>query len=114
MHLFTRQLVLAIAFAGAQCVTTEGIFSQDAQTPDNGLSAREIFYLADEGSTPKTKPAGPTQHKASPTKSAAPKTQVAQNSAAKNTPALGDTAGQSSNSPVHVADVIHRQYPPLG
>jgi hypothetical protein len=116
MHLSIRSLVLAAIVAGAQGAVAEPAFSQDAQSPAANLSAREIFYLADEAPPPaKTKPAQGTPHKTSHTKPPMSGTQSAQ---APDASAYHDNTGpngdQLTSGQVHLASVTDRQYPPLG
>lgn len=119
MYLSTRPLILAAILAGAHCVTANLAFSQpaqaaaqDAQASANGLSAREIFYLADEAPAPaKAKPTAPTTtHQTSHPKPAPPPTQTVQTTEPRDTPSYSDTA----QTGVHIATVSDRKYPALG
>ncbi|HEX4771866.1 MAG TPA: DUF4384 domain-containing protein [Bryobacteraceae bacterium] len=116
----TRPLILAAILAGAQCVTANLALSQAAQTasPDtqatpNGLSAREIFYLADEVPPPtKAKPtaAAATPHKPTHSRPTPPPAETAQ------TPEPRESSNYADSSPtaVHVKTVADRKYPALG
>jgi hypothetical protein len=105
MRFSMRPLVVAAIIIGAKWP----VEAQGTPQPTANLSAREIFYLADETPAPaKTKPGPP--HRTSHPKATAPSSQTAE--ARDNS--VPNPTGQDTASQVRLANVTNRQYPPLG
>jgi hypothetical protein len=102
MHLSIRPLVVAAIITGVKWPAQ----AQETAGPAANLSAREIFYLADETPAAAAKP-----HKTSHSKATATSAQPQQTAEARDT---RDSSAQESIGQVRLATVTNRQYPPLG